>query len=226
VKGGRFLLSLKKIRVPWFCLGGLLCLLPSCSRSEPKISYGFISLIYYQGTERPEERFSFFIIPDDDDGIENLADLYLYHDREQLRWHIRSEDWVAYEQEGQTWIGTRSIAMTGDETLPRGQYRAVLVNKGGEQSERLFSFDAPEEPRFPFPFIALAEDRYRIDSNYPVNRFICYDEQGNTVAVLSPEHNEGQVSDLGLPSDARAVALWAEDSVYYTSVLTDVVPLR
>jgi hypothetical protein len=212
--------------VPWLCLGGILLILPSCSRSEPKISYGFISLVYYQGSERPEEQFSFFIIPDDDDGIENLADLYLYHDREQLRWHIQSEDWVTYEQDGQTWIGTRGIAMTGGESLPRGQYRAVLVNKGGEQSERLFGFDAPEEPRFPFPFIALIEGRYRIDSNYPVNRFICYDEQGNIVAVVTLDAVEGQISDLGLASEVRAVALWAEDPVYYTSVLTDVTPLR
>jgi hypothetical protein len=198
----------------------------ACSRSEPKISYGFISLVYYQGLERPEERFSFFVIPDDDDGIENLASLYLYHDREQLRWHIQSEDWVSHEQDGQTWIGTRSIAMTGDESLPRGQYRAVLVNKGGEQFERLFSFDAPPEPRFPFPFAAITGDRYRVDSNYPVNRFICYDEQGNIGNTITLDAHEGPLSDLKLAATVRAVALWAEDPVYYTSVLTDVVPLR
>ncbi|MDR1279164.1 MAG: hypothetical protein LBK02_10475 [Treponema sp.] len=208
------------------CILGILLVLPSCSRSEPRISYGFISLVYYQEPERPEERFSFFIIPDDDDGIENLADLYLYHDQEQLRWQIRSEDWVSYEQDGQTWIGSRSIAMTGDESLPRGQYRAVLVNKGGERSERLFSFDAPEEPRFPFPFVALVDDRYRIDSNYPVNRFICYDEQGNMISTVTIETIEGQITDLGLPSEARAVALWAEDPEYFTSILTDVVPFH
>jgi hypothetical protein len=216
---------MKKI-IPRLCLGGLLCFLPSCSQTKPEISYGFISLVYYQEEERPEERFSFFIIPDDDDGIENLADLYLYHDREQLRWRIPSDDWVSYEQDGQTWIGTRSIAMGEDGSLPRGQFRAVLVNKGGESSERLFSFDAPPEPRFPFPFIAVADGRYRIDSNYPVNRFICYDEQGNILRTLPMDTVEGRVADLNLDSGVRAVALWAEDPVYYTSVLTDVVPLR
>jgi hypothetical protein len=116
--------------------------------------------------------------------------------------------------------------MTGDEILPRGQYRAVLVNKGGEQSERLFGFDAPEEPRFPFPFIAIIDGGYRIDSNYPVNRFICYDEQGNMINTVTLDAVEGRISDLGLVSEVRAVALWAEDPVYYTSVLTDVTPLR
>jgi hypothetical protein len=224
VKDGRLLSSLKKIRV--LCLGGLLIFLPACSRSEPKIAYGFIGLAYYQGIEKPEERFSFFIIPEDEDGIENIAELYLYHDWEQLRWQILPEDWVSFEQEGQTWIGSRGIAMNGGESLPRGQFRAVLVNKGGERSERLFSFDAPAEPRYPFPFIAVGEGRYRIDSNYPVNRFICYDEQGNIVSTLEVNTIEGRISDLDIPQEVRAVALWAEDPVYFTSALTDVAALR
>jgi hypothetical protein len=210
-----------------FCFAALvLSLLPSCSRTEPKIIYGFMELVYYQGSERPEERFSFFIIPEDDDGIENIAELYLYHDWEQLRWHILPEDWVSFEQDGQTWIGSRGIAMAGNESLPRGQYRAVLVNKGGERSERLFSFDAPEDPRYPFPYVAVTEGRYRIDSNYPVNRFICYDEQGNITLTLDMDAIEGRIADLDIPENARTAALWAEDAVYFTSALTDVVPLH
>jgi hypothetical protein len=223
-KIGRFFGS--ALFFPRFIFGTALLLLFSCSRTEPKITYGFIELVYYQGDEKPEERFSFFIIPEDDDGIENIAELYLYHDWEQLRWHIVPEDWVSFEQDGQTWIGSRGIAMAGGESLPRGQYRAVLVNKGGERSERLFSFDAPEEPRYPFPFIAVTEGRYRVDSNYPVNRFICYDEQGNIISVLILDTIEGRVSDLDIPANARAAALWAEDSAYFTSALTDVAPLR
>jgi hypothetical protein len=216
---------LKKSLILRLCAMAVLLLLFSCSRSEPKISYGFMELVYYQAAEKPEERFSFFIIPDDEDGLENIAELYLYHDWEQLRWQILPEDWIVLEQDGQTWVGSRAIAMTGNESLPRGQYRAVLINKGGERSERLFSFDAPEEPRYPFPYIAVTEGRYRIDSNYPVNRFICYDEQGNMVSTLTLESVEGQVEDLDIPSNVRAVALWAEDPEYFTSALTDVAPL-
>ncbi|MDR0624728.1 MAG: hypothetical protein LBG10_09925 [Treponema sp.] len=223
-KPGRFLNPCRVFS--WLCFGAALLIPLSCSRSEPKIAYGFIELVYYQGSEKPEERFSFFIIPEDEDGIENIAELYLYHDWEQLRWQILPEDWVSFEQDGQTWIGSRGIAMSGGESLPRGQFRAVLVNKGGERSERLFSFDAPEEPRYPFPFIAVTEGRYRIDSNYPVNRFICYDEQGNIISTLTLNTIEGRISDLDIPAEVRAVALWAEDPVYFTSALTDVAALH
>jgi len=198
----------------------------SCTRNEPKIAFGFIELVYYQDRNKPQERFSFFIIPEDEEGVENLADLYLYHDREQLRWHISSEDWVSYVEEGKTWIGSRSIAIGEDEILPRGQYRAVLVNKSGERSERNFSFDAPEEPRFPFPFLEISEGRYTVTSLYPSNRLVCYDEQGNYIHTANLSNLSGQVSELNLPSNARTAALWAEDAQYFTSAFTYVTAIR
>jgi len=203
-----------------------LLLLVSCSRTEPVISFGFIELVYYQDEEKPMERFSFFIIPEDEDGVENLEELYLYHDREQLRWHITSADWVTYVHEGTTWIGTRSIAIDENEPLPRGQFRAVLVNKGGEKSERNFTFDAPEEPRFPFPTLEISGGRYTATSAYPSNRLVCYDEKGNHVFSTNLANLSGSVADLGIPSQARSAALWAEDTQYLTSAITYVTALR
>ena len=66
----------------------------SCTRSEPEITYGFIKLVLYQVEGKPREHFSFFIIPEDENGFENLGELYLYHDKEQLRWEIKSDDWL------------------------------------------------------------------------------------------------------------------------------------
>jgi len=198
----------------------------SCSRTEPRIAFGHIALVYYQEATGPQERFSFFIIPEDDDGIENLADLFLYHDREQLRWHIGSDDWVRYERDGRTWIGTRSIAIGAGEILPRGQYRAVLVNLGGERSERNFTFDAPEEPRFPFPTLEISGGNFTVVSAYPVNRLVSYDEQGNFLGTVELSSLTGTIESLGLHSNARLAALWAEDSLHFTSAFTDVVPIR
>jgi hypothetical protein len=198
----------------------------SCNRSEPKITYGFIELVYYQGNVRPREFFSFFIIPDDEDGIENLADLYLYHDREQLRWHISSEDWVTHTESGTSWIGSRSIAIREGESLPRGQFRAVLINKGGEKSERNFSFDAPEQPVHPFPRLEISEQRYTVTSSYPQNQLVCYDEQGNYVHTAHLVALTGTIDDLNLPSNARTAALWAQDTQRFTSAYTDVAVIR
>jgi hypothetical protein len=203
-----------------------LCFFCSCSRTAPKITYGFIELVYYEAGAKPQERFSFFILPDDEDGIENLDELYLYHDREQLRWRIKSDEWVSFTQDGKTWIGSRSIAFAEDAGLPRGQYRAVLVNKGGEKSERIFSFDAPEAPRFPFPSLEINEDRYTVKSAYPENRLVCYDGEGKYLYSVTLSGLSGAVSSLNIPSNARTAALWAEDAAYFTSAFTDVASLR
>ncbi|MDR2631367.1 MAG: hypothetical protein LBC60_10630 [Spirochaetaceae bacterium] len=208
----------------WTVFAALVFL--SCSRAEPKISYGFIRLVYYETSGRPQERFSFFVLPADDDGIEDINELYLHYDREGLFWTLSADDWISYESEGQTWIGSRSITMMDGETLPRGQYRAVIMDKGGEKSERLFSFDAPADPRFAFPVLTVNDGRYRIESLYPENRFICYDEGGELLTVIDAPPREGTVANLNLPSNARTVALWAEDAEYLTSALTEVVPIR
>jgi hypothetical protein len=198
----------------------------SCSRSEPSIEYGFLELVYYQGEQGPEERFTFFIIPRDDDGVENLEELRLYHDREGLCWTLTGGDWIRYDEENRSWIGSRSIAMAAGEVLPRGQFRAVLVNKGGEKSERNFTFDAPVGTRFPFPVLELGDAQYRVESRYPENKLIAYDSQGRSLQTIQLGELSGSIASLNLPSQARAVALWAEDNEYSTCALTQLVSLR
>jgi hypothetical protein len=206
----------------------LLCALTcfSCSRAEPRIHYGFIGLFYYPGSSGPEERFSFFILPEDDDGVENLSELYLYHDREGLRWLITSEDWIEYEEAGRIWIGSRGIAMPEGMLLPRGQYRAVLINKGGESTERNFTYDGPETSPHPFPQLTIEDGVFRIDSQYPVNHFVCYDQQGRAVQTQAVTLAEGNIRILNLPGAVRTLAVWAEDPEYRLSAITEAVSIR
>jgi hypothetical protein len=182
-------------------------------------------MVYYQNESKPQERFSFFVMPDDDDGFEDIAELRLYHDREGLSWKLTAEDWIAYEVNAKTWIGSYSLAMVDDEPLPRGQFRAVIVDKGGEQSERVFAFDAPDEPRYPFPFLTIENGRYLVESGYPEHSFICYDAQGEYVNTMPLQILDGIITELGLPSNVKGVALWAEDDEYLVSALTNIVSL-
>jgi len=195
----------------------------SCTNSKPEISFGFLQLVLYQTEEGPKEQFSFFIIPEDEDGLENLDELYLYHDREQLRWQIKSDEWVTYTQGERTWIGTRSIA-AAEGRLPRGLYRAVLVNKGGESTERTFTFDS--SVRYPFPELVIEDGIYTVRSNWPVNRLVCYDRSGNYIAEIKLTSLTGDVSGLNLSPNASTAALWAEDEDNNTSAFTNVVSVR
>jgi hypothetical protein len=181
--------------------------------------------VYYQGQSQPEERFSFFIMAEDDDGVENLRELSVYHDREGLRWNLTAEDWIVLEEEGKTWIGSRAIAMPEGETLPRGQYRAVLVNKGGEHSERTFSFDAPEGHRYAFPVFTIYEGWYSIESEYPRHFFIGYDREGKYIQTISAPALQGNITNAGLSGEVKSLSLWAEDPEYHTAALTGIHPV-
>lgn len=196
----------------------------SCSRTKPVISYGFLHMVLYQAEPKPREQLSLFIMVVDDDGVDNLDELYVYHDIEQLRWLIKSDEWVQFEQDGHTWIGTRNLALQDDQSLPRGVYRAVLVNKGGEKTERSFSFDFKEQ--YPFPELIIESGQYSIKSEWPNNKFVCYDTNGNFITTIEVKEREGSVSALKLPSSVRTAALWAEDAEHFYSAFTYIVPTR
>ena len=192
----------------------------SCSRTKPEIAFGFIKLVIYQGDPDPVERFTFFIIPDDDEGIENLDELYIYHDREQLRWKIKSDEWTKVSHEGKDWIGTRTLSVR-DGVLPRGVFRAVLVNKGGESSERSFTFDG--NVRYDFPEFTITDGLYSVKSDWPENRLLCYDRSGNYIMTAEIVNKIGSTSELKLSQSVRTVALWSEDEENFCSALTNAV---
>jgi hypothetical protein len=213
--------------LPFFlalCLTGVVFF--SCSQSAPEIVYGSLELIYYENGGNPVERFTFFVLPRDDDGMDNLDELWLYHDWEGLSWQLSSKDWISQTVDGNTWIGTRAVAMMDGSPLPRGQYRAMLVNKGGSRAERLITFDAPVEQDKPFPFLSIRGDEYHIDSRYPQQNLLAYDNEGNYLLTITPFSLEGNITSLGLPSQAESLSLWARDPARSVSAFTDVVPLR
>ncbi|GAB1484458.1 hypothetical protein MASR2M78_32760 [Treponema sp.] len=144
----------------------------SCSQSAPRIQATSLRLVYHEGPEGVYERFSFFVIAEDDDGPLDLEELYLINDTEQLLWTIKSSDWLKVQKNGQNWIGSHSIAMADEGLLPRGLYRALIVDKGGERSDRSLAFDGPSTPSRPFPSLKLEGGRYSAVSSYP-KRIVC-----------------------------------------------------
>ena len=226
----------------FFVLAALLFSFVSCSESAPSIVYGNIRLVRFQEAGGIKDKYSFFIIPEDDDGIDDIVDFYLYHDKEGLRWHFTPEDWITIQIEGNTWIGSRAISTMDNEALPRGQFRAVLIDKAGERSERNFTFDAPARHRFSFPTLELDGLNYKIKSDYPENKFIFFDSMGNFLLHIDVTQLEGVVPNIqadailayraqhsaeemshpsGSNLEAYTVVLWAEDAEYSCAALTE-----
>jgi hypothetical protein len=195
----------------------------SCSQADPVISYGSLQLVNYENGGNPVERFSFFILPRDDDGFEDLEEIWLYHDWDGLAWHLNSGEWIEETVDEKTWIGSRSISMADNGPLPRGQYRAVLVDKGGSKTEKILAFDASGRD---FPVFSIENNRYRIVSPYPEQKLLAYDNEGNYISTVIPGALEGSLSGLALPPEAQSLALWSIDTERSVSAFTDLVPLN
>lgn len=195
----------------------------ACSQSAPRLDSVSLRLTYRSGGV---ERLSFFALASDDDGILDLEELHLLHDRSQLYWSLSASDWLRAERTGETWIGSHSIAMPDDAPFPRGSYRAVLVDKGGSRAERSVGFDPPAAAARAFPSLSIAAGRYRIASAYPKNSIVAYDASMAVAKTVVPKASEGPISELGLASTARFIALWAEDDERMVGALTDPAPLR
>jgi hypothetical protein len=69
-------------------------------------------------------------------------------------------------------------------------------------------------------------DQYRIESSYPQQNLLVYDNAGNYLVTVNPSSLEGNISALGLPSQAESLALWSRDPARSVSAFTDIVPLR
>jgi hypothetical protein len=185
-----------------------------------------MSLVYYGGAQEIHEAYSFFVLPGDDDGLEDLDTLSLYHDREELVWKLSSEDWISETIENEVWIGSRNISMSGGGPLPRGRFRAVLTDKGGSRGERVLVFDGPEKSRYPFPVLVIEGGRYSIESAYPYHTMLWYDGSGAYLGARRVGALAGTIRELEAPRETKSAALWAEDPEHYTSALTAVVPLN
>jgi hypothetical protein len=197
-----------------------------CSRAAPQILLYSMSLVYYQNGANYDSRLSFFVLPDDPDGIDDVTELRLEHDFEGLRWILTKDDWVSYVDGEKTWVGSYSLAMRDGEALPSGQYKATLIDTGGEKSERVIGFDVPSEHHFPFPKLTVTGGEYRIVCEYPDLAFLCYDAQGAYLRNMPITAKDGTVDSLSLASNVSSIALWARDPDRNTSALTDVVWIR
>jgi hypothetical protein len=198
----------------------------SCSRAEPTILFQAAKLVYYQTDSGYEERLTFFVLPDDPDGPEDIDELYLYHDLEGISWKMTGADWIQRQQDNRLWIGTYGLAPPPGEKIPSGLYRAVIIDKGGEKSERTFGFEAPETPNYPFPELTVADGEYIVKNEYPEQHFIGFAGDGSYLVTVPVPAFSGQVKDLRFANNVASFALWADDPERSTAALTNSYPAK
>jgi hypothetical protein len=131
-------------------------LLVGCSGKPPEISRVFARILYTHDTAAPAaaapaaaptESLAVFLVATDADGLENLSAFYVINDDAELFWKVDKTAWITTTAEGETWIGTTTLAMPDGSPFPAGSYRVVLQDVGGETVEQTVT--VPERTAVP-----------------------------------------------------------------------------
>ena len=118
------------------CTAALL-VAAGCSGKPPVLSrvFGRVIYVHDSAANTSTETLGVFLVASDQDGMENLSAFYVINDDAELFWKVDSGSWVTSSAEGETWIGTTSLAMPGTTAIPPGEYRVVLQANGGATVE-------------------------------------------------------------------------------------------
>ena len=190
-----------------------LAVLAGCSGEPPVISRVLAQPVFVRDLERnlTWARLGVFLVATDPDGQEDLSAFYVINDAAELFWKVESGAWVAATAEGESWIGSNTLAMPGAEPPPAGEYRVVLQDLGGETVEDTFTIAALEPPvDAEWPSASIENDAIAVTGPREVTQAWCYAPDGKLAATLSVPADTGRVAGLGaaVPGFGPGWAVW------------------
>lgn len=198
-------------------LAVLAVLAAGCSVNPPEFRTTSARLVVFatDGSGGRAERLSFFASVSDADGVADIDGLFLVHDESELCWSMSPDDWTLEEDGSTVWIGSNGLSVPSGRAMPRGAYRAVLVDKAGERDERSFSLSAPETSAYDLPTVSLAGTRVSVSSPYPTNTAFFLDSGDNVVRTVKIASKTMELDSLwgdsGWRSGADYLAVYGLD---------------
>ncbi|MFH2113348.1 MAG: hypothetical protein ABIJ86_02425, partial [Spirochaetota bacterium] len=185
-----------------------LSALSSCAVNPP----GFVStshrliLLASDSTGQREERLSFFASIRDQDGVGDIDYLYVMHDESELFWTLTVDNWIQKDEGDSVWLGSNGLEPGDVGLMPRGRYRAVVVDKAGERDERIFNLSAPVSKDYALPAIRLVGNQLTLDSPYQVNNLFFLDPADNPVKTVGINPGTSTLDTLWGDSSWRTAA--------------------
>jgi hypothetical protein len=159
----------------------------SCSGHPPELA-----AVEYRLSLRPlddrgnrvSEQLSVFAAARDEDGFKDLAALHVLHDGAEYLWSVGPEAWVKREQGKETWIGVTGLSAPDGGPLPRGLYRIVLEDLGGDSDETAFSLGAGQGKVSAFPEVRFRDGSAVVSSKYARTELLFLDDTGKVLRVV------------------------------------------
>lgn len=202
----------------------VLAFFVGCTGNPPEIAVLVPQLNLYQDTELDQtyEKLSVFLRVNDPDGFEDLESLYIIQDNTELFWSIPVDGWLTAGNDTETWIGSNSVIMHDYSSFPRGTYRIIIQDLGGDTTEKSFvlSQATMDLSRKPHPTVTTIENTIRISGQHSQYAIWVYDrnrQQRSTYTI-----REGEIDANTIISSNRDLSSGFHFFVYTKDTIKDI----
>jgi hypothetical protein len=179
-------------------LGAAICSLVSCGGKLPEVS-----AVEWRLETRPSERgspfesLSVFGSIKDEDGLDNIEEIWIVHDESTFAWKLTSAEWTKAEEGSGNWIGGSSLATPELGPLPRGKYRLVAIDAAGQKAELPFELtgDFPDK-RAPTLSYSSKEESLSVKSNWTETLAMAFDAAGALLGSAAAPNKTTTLAEL------------------------------
>jgi hypothetical protein len=171
----------------------------SCAGKPPEILRVLwqVTLVDDRELDARYVALSLFVRPDDPDGFDDLAELYLIDDAGELFWRLDPDNWLK-SGSGEPWIGGNGLRLPDGSPFPAGEYRLLLRDLGGESAEQTLRLPAVglQELERLVPRVEVSAGEIRVQGRGLTRQLWLYDAKANFLGIRPLAGNSQPVSDL------------------------------
>jgi hypothetical protein len=127
---------------------------------------------------------SLFVKPEDPDGFDDLAELYLIDDAGELFWKLDPDSWQK-SGASEPWIGSNGLGLPDGSPFPAGEYRLLLRDLGGESVEQTLRLPAVSQAELEtlLPRVEVQAGEIRVQGKAPSRQLWLYDARGAFLTI-------------------------------------------
>lgn len=191
-----------------FLAAGLCLLVLSCGSKPPSVA-----TVEWRLESRPNpaggeyESLSAFASVVADEGIDNIAELWVVNDAEALSWKLTAADWTKTVSGSDNWLGGSSLALPDFGPLPRGDYRMIAIDAAGQEAQASFQI-AGAFPDTPPPRASYEKGRLSVVSSWPETLVLGFDAAGSLIASpAAPKGGSSLAGAFGVDIAGRVAAV-------------------
>lgn len=127
------------------------------------------------------ESLSVFATIRDEDGLDNIGELWVVNDDSAFAWKLTDADWIKVMEGSDTWIGASALASPDLSGMPRGAYRLIAIDAAGQRTEREFRVSG-SFPERKAPTAAYSGSLLSVHSTWPETLALAFDGTGLLIA--------------------------------------------